>query len=97
MSKAILVIDETPNSCAVCPYRLNKGHWRCLLITDLRGHPKYIYRLHEDVTRVRYSGCPLKPMPDKKPVSYHDDLYGDVEKNYTNVGWNLCLEEITGK
>jgi len=38
-----------------------------------------------------------KPLPRKKPVSYHDDLYGDVEKNYTNIGWNACLDEITGE
>lgn len=35
-----------------------------------------------------------KPLPDKKPVSYHDDLFGDVEKNYTNIGWNDCLKEL---
>ena len=36
----------------------------------------------------------LKPMPEKKPVSYHDDLLGDVEKNFNNIGWNDCIEEI---
>ena len=43
--------------------------------------------------RLKGYKCDLKPMPDKKPVSYHDELFGDVE-NLTNVGWNLCLEEI---
>lgn len=96
-TKAILVLNGMPNSCAVCPYRINKEHWRCLLITDLKGHPKYIYWSHEDITRARYSGCPLKPLPSKKPVSYHDDLFGEVEKNFRNIGWNDCLEEILGE
>ena len=38
----------------------------------------------------------LRPLPKKKPVSYHDDLYGDIEKNFNNIGWNACLEEIEG-
>lgn len=38
--------------------------------------------------------CPLKSLPNKKPVSYHDDLYEDIEKNFRNIGWNDCIEEI---
>ena len=45
-------------------------------------------------TNGKADGCPLKPLPNKKPVSYHDDLYGEVEKNFTNIGWNACLEEL---
>lgn len=36
----------------------------------------------------------IKPLPNKKPVSYHDDLFGEVEKNFNNIGWNACLEEL---
>ena len=88
--KAILVTDRMPNSCAVCPYRINKGHWRCLLITDLKGHPKYIYRSHEDITRARYSGCPLKQIPDCPDVP--DTIANDVA--YI-IGWNDCIVEIS--
>ena len=42
-------------------------------------------------------GCPLKPMPNKKPVSYHDDLFGEVEKNFNNIGWNVCIDAILGE
>lgn len=87
--KAILVTDGMPNSCAVCPYRINKGHWRCVLITDLKGHPKYIYRSHEDITRARYSGCPLKRMPEKMRTDADD-----IEENSYFLGWNECIEEI---
>lgn len=45
---------------------------------------------HRMWNRIAY----VKPMPKRKPVSYHDDLFGDVEKDYTNIGWNQCLEEI---
>ena len=78
-SKSILVID-TPKNCAECKlmYLQGIGESICNAV-DWKRRPLW---------------CPLKPLPDKKPVSYHDDIYGDVEKNYTNIGWNLCLEEL---
>lgn len=83
-TKAILVVDK-PESCTSCLLGIYHKGWFCLKtlkdidITDRYHIPKW---------------CPLKPMPSKKPVSYHDDLFGDVEKNFTNIGWNKCLEEI---
>lgn len=38
--------------------------------------------------------CKDTPIPKKKSVSYHDDLFGDVEKNYTNIGWNACIDAL---
>ena len=78
--KSVLIID-TPEDCLACPCFSVIGSEHCsVTMKEVGLHiPKW---------------CPLKPMPKKKPVSYHDDLYGDVEKNYTNIGWNLCLEEL---
>lgn len=59
---------------------------------DLRGTPKDDQKVNESIKYVE--DCPLKPMPNKKPVSYHDDLYGEVEKNFTNIGWNACIKEL---
>lgn len=50
----------------------------------IRANDKVIYRKHKKVRR----------MPNKRLVSYHDDLFGDVEKNFTNIGWNACIEEL---
>lgn len=78
--KSILVID-TPENCGKC---------RLADFGECRGSKSYIHM----PTKGRPKECPLRPLPEKKPVSYHDDLYGDVEKNYTNIGWNLCLEVL---
>lgn len=81
--KAVLVID-TPKDCGDCPC-LHDELWMCQADTEYHRGAEY---------SGRPSWCPLRPLPEKKPISYHDDLYGDVEKNYTNIGWNLCLEEL---
>lgn len=77
--KAILVIDM-PTNCAKC--KLSHLQWIGESIcnaVDWEERPLW---------------CPLRPLPNKKPVSYHDDLFGEVEKNFNNIGWNACLEEI---
>ena len=81
--KAILVLDEMPKSCDKCPC-YHEGYGHCNNVK---------FRFIQDSDKVA-PWCPLKPMPEKKPVSYHDDLFGDVEKNFNNIGWNACLEEI---
>ena len=82
--KAILVIE--------IPEDVEEAYTDLYVDYDLRGTPN-------DDTSVALSikyveGASLKPMPKKKPVSYHDDLFGEVEKNFNNIGWNACLEEI---
>ena len=85
--KAILVIDK-PESCTSCLLGIYNKKWFCLDtnkdidITDRYNIPEW---------------CPLRPMPNKKPVSYHDDLFGEVEKNFNNIGWNDCIDAITGE
>ncbi len=82
--KEILVIDA-PNNCSECP---------CCHENECGNQYKGYVGDYVGWNSGRPSWCSLKPLPDKKPVSYHDDLYGDVEKNFTNIGWNNCLEEI---
>lgn len=88
-TKAILVI-EMPNDCNECPLNSN-GY--CDVLQEYALLNEWV----EDAPYYDLKGkgdCPLKPMPNKKPVSYHDDLYGEVEKNFRNIGWNDCLKEI---
>ena len=63
MTKAILVIDEIPMTCAKCRfytesynYIYHEGIWMCnALIESLDCH----------VESERYAKCPLKPMPER--------------------------------
>ena len=68
---------------------------KAVIVIDVEEHGDYYADVYRKDADDRFEGrYYLKPLPEKKPVSYHDDLYGDVEKNYTNIGWNLCLEEL---
>lgn len=46
--------------------------------------------IYEDISE------PLRPLPERKPVHYIDNIFGELV-NYTNMGYNDCLDEITGK
>lgn len=35
----------------------------------------------------------FKSLPEKRPVHYNDEIFGEVE-NLTNIGWNKCVEEL---
>lgn len=87
--KAILIIDM-PICCEDCPC-MNWASYEDEILCGALGEELFVNDKEEVIKSKR---CPLKPMPEKKPVSYHDDLFGDVEKNFNNIGWNACLEEI---
>ena len=38
----------------------------------------------------------LMPMPERKPVLYDDEIFGEVT-NLTNIGYNSCLDDILGE
>lgn len=83
MSKSVLVID-TPKYCALCVLRSGVHHPFCRVnnrdITDLSIRPDW---------------CPLKPLPEKKeyivPINNVES-----QKDIIAVGWNACIDEITG-
>ena len=85
MAKELLIVEE-PIVCDMC--------W--LSVQKVRGvYCRYKHRYNEEHKKPIW--CPLKPLPNKKPVSYHDDLLGEVEKNFNNIGWNDCIDAITGE
>lgn len=87
---AIFDFDEFPKTCKECPKHEGEGYFYCPLIHGSHGSLAWYF----NGDRERNPYCPLKPIPNKRPVSYHDDLFGDVEKNFRNIGWNDCIEEI---
>lgn len=83
MSKSVLVIN-TPKYCALCVLRSGVHHQFCRVnnrdITDLSIRPDW---------------CPLKPLPEKKEYIVPIDNV-ESQKDIIAVGWNACIDAITG-
>ena len=84
MSKSVLVIN-TPKYCALCVLRSGVSHPFCRVnnrdITDLSIRPDW---------------CPLKPLPERKEYIVPIDNV-ESQKDIIAVGWNACIDKITGK
>lgn len=84
MSRSVLVID-TPKTCADCIMLCVKYcEYQCLandkLIKKATGKPDW---------------CPLKPLPERKEYIVPIDNV-ESQKDIIAVGWNACIDEITG-
>ena len=81
MGKSVLVID-TPENCGKCKF-ISEFWCRAM---DGRRVP------NNDVIP---NWCPLKPLPEKKeyivPINNVES-----QKDIIAVGWNACINEITG-
>ena len=100
MSKSVLVM-ETPKSCYNCPFGteyydiyIYKGN--CELAEHLG---KIMTLLTEEYygfeSKSRPEWCPLKPLPEKKEYIVPIDNV-ESQKDIIAVGWNACIDEITG-
>lgn len=86
--KAILVLDEMPESCMKCPLRFKDGdtddwfRFRCIKNTD--QIPK----------EGRLWNCELKPLPQRK-----EELYYPCNEymQAVNEGFNKCIDELLGE
>ena len=83
MNKSVLVI-YTPKYCALCVLRSGVHHPFCRVnnrdITDLSIRPDW---------------CPLKPLPERKEYIVPIDNV-ESQKDIIAVGWNACINAITG-
>ena len=83
--KAILVLDEMPESCSQCTI-FNFNDLTCLGC-------KVSFK---EVGKVQ-SWCPLKPMPEKSCYSPFQSDVGIVKLNNAFIdGYNACIDEILG-
>ena len=85
MSKSVLVID-TPENCYLC----------CLRRESIRNCPYCEAKLKgiKDLS-VKPDWCPLNPLPEKKEYIVPIDNI-ESQKDIIAVGWNACIDEITG-
>lgn len=93
MSKSVLVVD-TPKTCMRCPFGLIIGdYFFCAITIDKDGAAKQI---RGDLYGVKKQDwCPLKPLPEKKEYIVPIDNV-ESQKDIIAVGWNACIDEITG-
>ena len=90
--KYVLIV-ENDDTCYLCPMCDVEFGWH----GDV--HKGICRRTYDDVTVYldgvsgRPKWCPLKPMPSKRipDGTETDEIYGCY------VGWNACIEEITGE
>ncbi len=85
MNKSLLVID-TPKSCENC-YMLSHNYcnFQCLITGEL---------IEKSTNKPDW--CPLKPLPEKKEYIVPIDNV-EAQKDIIAVGWNACIDEITGE
>lgn len=81
MSKSVLVMD-TPENCGKCKFV--SGFW-CRAMGGRRVP-------NNDVIP---NWCPLKPLPERKEYIVPIDNI-ESQKDIIAVGWNACINTITG-
>lgn len=101
MSKSVLVID-TPENCHDCPFGTGycsdlEYEGLCELADCLDCNEILITEEHYDCeSKSRPDWCPLKPLPEKKEYIVPIDNV-ESQKDIIAVGWNACVNEITGE
>ena len=91
MSKSVLVLDTPEKGCVSC--LIGRDHSNSLetcIFCPITG--KCV--LNKDAEMIP-DWCPLKPLPEKKEYIVPIDNV-ESQKDIIAVGWNTCIDEITG-
>lgn len=88
MSKSVLVID-TPGNC-----------YSCCLHEPIRNWSYCAVKLKRiENSSVKPDWCPLKPLPEKMKLTgvYNREYFQSNGKMPSyKIGWNDCIDKITG-
>lgn len=104
MSKSVLVID-TPENCYDCPFGTEYcGNYNyegnCELAECLENIMALITEEHYGCkSKSKPDWCPLKPLPEKMKLTgvYGREYFQSNGKMPSyKIGWNDCIDEITG-
>lgn len=85
MSKAILVLNEMPDSCYACPLYDFVYQTPCCKALNKTFKPHDDF----DIISMRQNWCPLKTQPEKEYNGYNGEW-----SNGWQVGWNTCVHKI---
>ena len=91
MSKSVLVMDTPERGCISCSIGQNDSNCR---ITRIYCPIAEETAFDEEAETIP-AWCPLKPLPDKKEYIVPIDNV-ESQKDIIAVGWNACIDEITG-
>lgn len=91
MSKSVLVMDTPEKGCISCPIGQNDSNCR---ITRIYCPIAEETAFNEEAEAVP-DWCPLKPLPERKEYIVPIDNV-ESQKNIIAVGWNACIDAITG-
>lgn len=90
MSKKALLVMDMPEKCEECPM-LNSID-ECILQSEDQNYEADTF---DDLK----SGCPLKPMPEKKEEMGMPGTpsMNDIKRIGFQKGWNACIDKIMGE
>ncbi|MEI3419220.1 MAG: hypothetical protein V8Q86_12150 [Blautia sp.] len=91
MSKSVLVMDTPERGCISCSIGQNDSNCR---ITRIYCPIAEETAFDEEAETIP-DWCPLKSLPDKKEYIVPIDNV-ESQKDIIAVGWNACIDEITG-
>ena len=90
--KAVLVIDM-PKDCWDCHLVDEWGNCNAIKMTSERYGVSV-----KQYDKERASWCPLRPLPKKmNETEYMQKVNSDGDWYEQVVGWNNCIDEITGE
>lgn len=81
--KGIIVLD-VPKNCKEC----------CLMTSSGHCSPTHRDIFRYEVKEKKPNWCPIKPMPKRKTGRSLPEYDTDI---HYEIGWNSCIDEITGK
>lgn len=91
MSKSVLVMETPERGCIFCPIGQNDSNYR---ITRIYCPIAEKTAFNEEAEAIP-DWCPLKSLPEKKEYIVPIDNV-ESQKDIIAVGWNACIDEITG-
>lgn len=105
MSKAVLILEDMPETCVDCPLHYKsetmplgnfmfKNLYRCRFEPeDISEDDGDIVYLNDIMLDGKPPWCPLKELPKRKEILSYFDSFGDM---CTKRGYNMCLNELEG-
>lgn len=109
--KGIIVLDEVPKSCVDCPMcyhaeDMSLGQFKYERLYRCKLEPEEVEQVYlEDILHKKPDWCPIKAIPEKLNYKGAEAINGLTinEKSIqaideaVKLGWNSCIDAITGK
>lgn len=90
MSKAILILNDMPDSCIDCRFcrEIDEGVDACCEIMNEPNNKELCRMIDVSYPQDKPNWCPLKELPQKKETN--DNAFMEI----MNIGYNACIDDI---